>query len=396
MERAHINPLSECAETTENNLIWLCREKQGNDPGCHGLFDKEFASIVAMRKCKKRQVEGLRPVHRGMMLCLRNLYGPSFLQQGHPNKELAFLQKQQSPYTPGSEEWSNLQITIAEVTRRKTTKNALIRAMEEIDKVDIDTLSDSAEQSRYYYEKGYIYLLSGKPDQAFFQFSVGRATQEKRITEAGNRWRWAAHTCLMVQANRLIEAAEPSKGWTWNKISKAMSEALEHAKIAADLTQPVGNVSLMSLVPEEYEEYRHANRWVQNCILHLVKPKIALKHHRKALEYLELASRRWESMDVSSGWDSGFRPTYLTLYGQAILLRARTKEELKEALAYLVRSMVLLIGLQVRNPEGIRDTLFSTASGLRRLKDPIHTRVTEIAKRCRDFNSWRHPFVIKS
>lgn len=392
MERAHINPLSECAKTNENNLLWLCKEKEGEDPGCHTLFDKGFASAVAMRECKQRQVKGLKPVLRKKMLRLRNLYGPASLQQGHPKPELASLRKQQSRHTPGSEEWSRLQIRIAEVTRRRTTKNALTRAMAEIGKIDADALSDSADQSRYYYEKGYIYMLSGRPDQAFLQFSSARDAVEREITEAGNRWRWAANTCLIAQVSRLLKAADSSKGWNWNRISKEISEALEHAKTAMDETRPAGGVSSKSVAPDEY---RHASRWVQNCTLHLVKPAIARKHVRKAQEFLKLAEKRWESMDVSGGWDSGFRPTYLSLYGQAILLRARSREEYREALKYLVRCMVLLIGLRVRQPEGIRDTLFSIASSLRQLKDPVHAKVAETAARCRDFSSWTHPFVTK-
>lgn len=392
LEAAHISPLSECARTTENNLILLCKEEAGKtEPGCHSLFDNGYASIKSIRECRENWVKRLRPVYRQRMLKLRHLYGPSALQQGHLRKELAYLRKLQSEQLSKSEVWSLLQIRIAEITRRRTKKNALNRAMAELDEVTIRNLSSPAQYARYYYEMGYINLLSGRLETAFSDFLSGRKALDKEISKPSNRWRWAAHTCLIAQVSRLLRASGLTTGWTWSKINKELNKALNQAQIAMDETKATNGNNLQNVTSEEY---RHASRWVQNSYLHLVKPAIARNHIRKCQEYLKLAEKKWESMDVSSGWDAGFRPTQLSLYGQVTLLSADTKEQLQEALSYLVRSMVLLIGYRRQQPEGIRDVLYSIAFTLKQLDDSVNNQVARIAERCGDFSSWLNPFVI--
>jgi hypothetical protein len=327
------------------------------------------------------------------MLKLKNLYGASALQRGHLRKELADLRGQQCRQSVGSETWSILQIRIAEITRRRTTKDALSRAIAELDRVEVRNLSSPAHCARYYYEKGYINLLGGRIEAAFLDFLSGRKALEKEISRPINRWRWAAHTCLIAQVSRLLSAAGLSAGWTWSKINKELHNALDQAQIAMEETKPTNPEDVDHVTAEEY---RHASRWVLNCYLHLVKPAIARNRVRECKKYLALAGEKWETVDVSSGWDAGFRPTQLCLYGQVLLLSAGTKECFQEALSYLVRAMVLMIGYRRQQPEGIRDLLYSSAFALKEIDDSTHSQVARIAERCWDFSSWLKPFVIKN
>ena len=77
------------------------------------------------------------------------------------------------------------------------------------------------------------------------------------------------------------------------------------------------------------------------------------------------------------------------------LVLAGDNNAVDEALAYLVRSVVLQIGLRRQQPEGVRDLLFCIADALQEKSDRIHQEIHSIASRCVDFSSWFNPFVPK-
>ena len=103
------------------------------------------------------------------------------------------------------------------------------------------------------------------------------------------------------------------------------------------------------------------------------------------------AAKNWRSMDLSSGWDVGFRATQLLLYGKLKLAQQSGRRGACGALPYLVRSLVGMVGLKQQQPEGIRDLLNAIAEALERSNDPCHKEVKRVAKMCVDFSSWFHP-----
>jgi hypothetical protein len=201
LETAHITPLSECAETTKDNLLLLCKERP-SDPelGCHTLYDQGYCSVADMRECQKRWAAGLPPTTRDYMIQLRGAFGPRPQQQGYLKAGLKHLKNKQASEPVGSEEWNSLQIQIAELTRRRAKKDALKRASAEILKVNPENLNRDSLKSRYFYEKAYIEFLSGRLDNAFEDFYVGREALKANLTNAENRWRWAAEALFYLPA----------------------------------------------------------------------------------------------------------------------------------------------------------------------------------------------------
>lgn len=378
LEAAHIAPLAECQRTRLADLVWLCRARpRVRRPGCHTLFDRGYSSADEVRKARRRWKTGRKPLLRRRMQEQLRQFGTRAQQQGHLKKEIDRLRAKHSGLSPKSDEWIHLQIDIAELERRRTRKDALSVARAEIAKVPVERITDSVWRSRYYYEKGYIELLSGRPREAFAAFNGTRSEL--------SGWRLAAHTALVAQASRIMNEARMSGGWSWQTIEKELLKALVCAKNDVRSFRRAGL--------QRAEERRHAQRWVQNCLLHLMKPAIGLGKLKRAELWWNQAAKNWQKMDLSSGWDVGFRSTQLFLYGKLRLAQHSRRGGATEALPYLVRSLVRMVGLRQQQPEGSRDLLYAIAEALERKGDPLHMRVRKVAENCVDFSSWFHPYL---
>ena len=98
-------------------------------------------------------------------------------------------------------------------------------------------------------------------------------------------------------------------------------------------------------------------------------------------------------MDLSSGWDVAARVTLLSLFGRLVLGGGSAKQA-SEALPYLVRALVLLLGTRRQQPEGVRELLFAIARGIRALGEQGRSkRLGRVADACKDFSSWINPYV---
>ncbi len=387
LEAAHISPLAECSKTKEENLLFLCKEKdKSKQLGCHTLFDQGYCSIQAITSCRKQWKAEKPATLRVQMLKLRELYGPQPQLLGHLGKQLKNLRHKQDSFSTSSEEWNSLQIQVAELTRRRARRDALQKAEKEISEVDRNHLKSSPLRSRYHYEKAYIELLSGRLDKAFEDFLLGRNALDSDLNGRGNRWRWAAHTSLLAQISCIMRYKGSNKKWSWKDIEKELSKGLRYSRQAVNEA-----VELLKADDSQASrmDYRNASRWVQNCLVHLVKPYIATGKLDLASRQWNKAKQNWLSMDVSSGWDSGFRATHLWLYGKLLYEQGR----IDDAIHHLVRSLVLLLGARRQQPEGIRDLLFTLADALGRKKDPRHKSIRSVASRCYEFSSWFNPYI---
>jgi len=318
------------------------------------------------------------------MLAVFERYVHQPQQRGHLTKQLSALRTKLASLQPTSTEWHEVQLNIAEVVRRRARADALEQARREIQRVDPDRLHPR-ERARFHYERAYIGMLLGDLRQAFRDFDRGRTVLSEMGTP-GNGWRWAAHTALVAQVSRIMSSHGVTGGWSWNRVRDELTVALNAAR--ADLAA----LQSASDVPES--ELRNASRWIQNCLLHLVKPDIAQRRLKAAHKRFGDAARYWRTMDIARGWDAGFRPTLLSLYGHVALGSATSDEDIRIGMGYLVRGAALLLGLRRQQPEGIRDLLFGIADGLRRLQQPVRERrIRAIAEGAVEYSSWFNPPV---
>src|SRR5258706_1717270 len=265
LEAAHIAPLSECETTSLENLLWLCRRRKGRqgvaNAGCHTLFDDGCCSIADMRECRCRWAEGSPANYRDHMIALRTQFGTTQLQQGNPKKELNERVARRDATNSDDDEWHERQVDVAEARRRLARIGAMDRAQVEIGKVDYEKLS-CRYKSRYHYERGYIALLRGQLPAALADFDTGR---KLLINDAaGDGWRWASHTALFAQVSCVMRSSSGEKGWSWGQTRDELSQALSRAE-----------EDVIALNSGDQTELRHAQRWVQNCMIHLIKPEIA-------------------------------------------------------------------------------------------------------------------------
>jgi len=183
-----------------------------------------------------------------------------------------------------------------------------------------------------------------------------------------------------------MRAGDTAGGWSWNSVLRQLADGLGKAR--ADLkelhdTDGIGE-----------SELRNSSRWVYNCLVHLVKPDLAQGRVNAARKRWDEAAKYWRTMDITSGWDAGSRSNLLALYGQIALASAASEEDARNALPYLVRALVLLLGLRRQQPEGVRDLLFGIADGLRRVGEGTRGgQIMAVAAACVDYSSWFHPSV---
>jgi len=384
LEAAHISPLAECSTTYRKNLLLLCREQKGaKELGCHALFDQGYCSIREMINCRKDWMANKPATLRSLMLELKSRYGPQPQLQGHFRKELQNLRKKQNSCSPKSQEWHILQIQIAEVTRRRAKKDSIERAWNEITQVNPKEIQSTPLLSRYFYEKAYIELLSGHLNDAFMDFYEGRRALESDINAPGNRWRWAAHTSLLAQLSCIRRYKHTRAKWSWDTIRKELIKALNYSRAAKNAALKSG------LNQDRGQDYRNSSRFVQNCLVHLMKPYIAKGQLSIASKQWKRAYNNWLGMNISNGWDTGFRTTHLWLYGKLLFERG----QIDDAVAHLVRSLVCLLGPRRQQPEGIRDLLFTLGTVLKKKNDPMYKRVLSVASRSYEFSSWFNPCV---
>lgn len=389
LELAHISPLAESASTTLANLLWLCSKPgRGRKPGCHRLFDTGFASIAEMKVWSAKWIDGGTCNGRDVML-ERFRDGDRPLQRGSLARELNTLRSKQDELPKRGPQWQEIQIRIAEVTRRRARKDALRRALSEIEVVNVRLIDNPRTTSRYFYEKGYIHLLSGDFERARANFLRGRNAIDDEEDSPSKRWRWTAHTALVCQCERQLSAGgSPSENVrSWGKVRESLMTALNSCTDSIRILQ---RKLRRTVALESSDDLRHSRRWLQNCYLHLLKAEIALDRKSAAMKLWSTSVSNWEKMNVLTGWDTGFRPTYLHL-GAMMSFKVSTGEN-DLALARLVRCMVLHLGARQQQPEGIRDVLFTMAEALELQGDRRHRIVSRVAQKSVDNSSWFYPY----
>jgi tetratricopeptide (TPR) repeat protein len=386
LELAHIVALQEGGEPRTRNLIFLCGSNKKVQPGCHQLFDMGCYSVKKMFDLRKRWTNrGAGDIRKEMIkLYKRRLSIPA---QGNkrdgPLKGVQELitkkyyrnaikkLKEMLNYVNHDDKVETI-IKIAETERRRATRNGLLKAIKYISDIVPEEVPEGI-RSWYWYEIGYIELLTGNSERALQSFSISRDSLKKEQSAYGGKW--AAATSILVQINCGLRLRHKRFSWSWNKQKKELNEALKKAS----------------------KDYSYlGKRWVSNCLWHLARLELAQEHYSKAWNKWRTANNHWHKMDILSGWDAGIRPTILSLKGQICLRMAKSNKEYKKALKFLSRALTQIIGGLPQHPEGMRDLLFAIADAFEGIgESPCHTkRLRDVARKTMDGSSWLNPYYV--
>ncbi len=382
LEAAHIVPLEECGETIAENIVPLCRRprRKGGDAGCHQLFDSGYGSVKEVQQVR------FEWRNRTSRFSLRELmvqrYAKHLQQQANiGSKKLSEIQallsrgatvkaikeaKRQLDTTTDEKDAFSLKLKIIEIMRRRSASGALEKAAKDFNLLSSEAGVPPDLAAWFHYEGGYINMLLGQYEIArrYFQESLDA------ITKGSDGWegKWVSAASVLVQSTIALKGSDAPLA----ELERTLSEARRIAKCASET---------------------HGKRWVASCNWHLVKVNFVKNDIQAADSCWRKAQQHWHDMTVLDGWSIGFRPTILTITGELLSEQAQSSSDAKNALRYLTRGLVLLVGASRRHFEGVRDLLFGTAHMLHFIgKDSHAKRVENIASRTRDGCSWRFPY----
>ena len=380
LRAAHIVPVAECGDTTEDNLVPLCdRDKQnGQAFGCHWLFDSGYASVDEMKEARTRWTSNESSFQLRVQMVKRyerhqkspSTIGSSgndgiqeLLTRGAPVVALREAEKCLEKTTDAKKRF-DLRLKIVELRRRRSARGELERASELYRELSKENKVPPDSKSRFHYEGGYLQLLLGHHDKAKgeFQISLRRVDKKKRHWEG----QWSAAALLVVLTTIACEGAKAP----FSQLRRMLEKALSAAHDASEL---------------------HGKRWVANCLLHLASLSLAEGDQRRAKECLEKAIDHWRKMTVLDGWDRAFRPLLLAVTGEVLAAHAHARCDAENALKYLTRALVGIIW-RGQNLSGVRDVLSAMVPMLRLVGQQSHARrVQDVASRVRDGASWMSP-----
>jgi tetratricopeptide (TPR) repeat protein len=246
--------------------------------------------------------------------------------------------------------------------RRRAANGALEDAARHFEKLGERPIPEK-RRSSYLYEGGYIQLLLGYHENALQYFIKG----SELLDPTRDGWQWAAAASLVFQCRVILR----DRATHWDDLLQMNQEA---EQLSAASEGPA------------------AARWVLNCQLHRVRALIAKGDLVEAAAVHERAMARWGGMITATGWDKAFRPAFLPISGVLKACLASSATDAQEALRYLARAAVGLLG-GGGNPEQIRDVLFASADMFMILGEKGHaTKLRETAARTRDGSSWLEPY----
>ncbi len=383
LHAAHIVPVAECGETTEDNLVPLCDRDEPNGPrsGCHRLYDSGCASVCEMKETWNRwrnreSVFSLREAmvqrykcHQKSPSTIGSSESDGIQQQFTRGALVGALRNTEGLLgkTTDAKERFRLRLKIVELHRRRSARGELELASKLYEELSTEDNIPADFKSWFHYEGGYLQLLFGCHDIARREFQTALSALDRN--EEYWQGRWSSAASLVVQTTIACEGAKAP----FCRLREMLEEALSAARGAREL---------------------HGKRWVFNCLLHLTNLSLTEGDARGAQKNLEKAIDHWHKMTVLEGWDRAFRPTVLAVTGKVLAQNARGQRDAEKALKYLTRALVGILW-QGENLANTRDVLFAMAPMLRLVgKDTHAKRVQDVASRVRDGASWVFPYRV--
>ena len=366
-KKAHILPVAEGWATTDDNIIWLCERpgKQTASDGCHWLFDHGYTSANEITAAKS--AEGEAAFQLGPQLRSRyNDFGPSPRESGHYRKWQKALAAERKGIEHDYATFAKLTIEIAECSRRRPTKDSLKRALSILDNVTPDKIVVLHLLARYYYERGYIFFLQGGLSESRKLFATPLEQLTDYESNPASAWRWAAHRAMITQIDLLLAQGDPPA--QAKRLPSFRDELIEVLKVVLKAERELNIPNPWNADPETRRDRAMVGRWVQNMLHDLCRIEVLMGNKDQSLHYLTRALDRWKDRHLANRWESPFKPLLVSLRGHVQLLRASCDSEVREAVGYLIRALVLFRG-QSQQPEWTADILRGIGNGLTSLGD---------------------------
>jgi tetratricopeptide (TPR) repeat protein len=382
-KRAHILPVSEGWPTTANNVVLLCERpgKATAHDGCHWLFDNGYACVNEILEVAASTGSAAAKQLASNMRTRHSTFGTSARESGHYRKWQKELRSKTGKCIGEYSKFAELILQVAESARRRTTKNALSKALLVIEEIDHAKIEDTYVRSRYLYERGYIYFLQGRWGEAHTLFLAGINDLFLAQDNPGNAWRLAAFRAMACQVQLL---AHPPQIEAFRLCRAELSDVLYVLlQVESDLAIP----DPWAVSSEARLNQMLAGRWAQNIHLYLCRIDVLMGDAVQARTRLEITLERWKRYHRANGWEACFKPLLVSLRGHVELLTASSDDDVRKALGFLVRALVMFRG-RSQQPESISDILRGIGRGLRRLKNGDASYFFRVAERCSDAASW--------
>jgi len=382
LEAGHVVALEEGGKTTAENLLPLCNRphKKGKYAGCHKLFDDGFASVAEMKNAKLAWINGnvdyqLR--NRMVDRYIKHRSQPANIGSGEPNIIQSLLTKSATVKaiaaaesliikTSDEKEKFRLRLKIIEIMRRRSARGALEKSAKLFTVLEKEKSIPEDFKSWFHYEGGYINLLFGNHERARQRFRLSLDA----IDKGTKYWegKWASAASVLIQATLAVKGQDAP---------------------FANFRKSLGKIERMTKSAEEL----HGKRWLSNCLWNSIRLNLVENKIKEAHESWNKAQEHWHNITVLEGWDKGSRSTILAIGGELFACSAQKTSDAKNALRFLVRGLVLLIGARRNHPEGIRDLLFATERMLYLIGKRSDAKIVhDVALRTRDGSSWIAPY----
>lgn len=353
LDAAHIIPLEIGARTNEDNIILLCKP-------CHKYYDCGHLSINAMSKVAEEWRRGISPQKTRKPLSSVHPPKPSItlppdslrttfdavLQMQRERKFVKAIRavvRELDNNNLTETERIYLQIKRAELFRRRSAKEVVHQALQYLLEINPQRIS-AKYLPVYYYELNYVHRLMGNHNEAA---RVVRRSAEASLAYSGGR---PQVDYVAASANELL-----CNMATIEKLSKNQVRDFERRLIE------------LKIVSDKCGEY-WGGRWALNCTAHTLQVRIKAHDVKGSWELLDELRNLYFDSDVTNGWDSGGYHTISLLEGLIHVLFPKSAQDVDTGIGMLARSFMTRLGPRQR-PEGIRDSGFGLAIGMRKTKD---------------------------
>ncbi len=394
LEAAHVEALEECGTTWIENLLPLCRRYgvKGREQGCHTLFDDGHISVNRIKELRKNWMTNNLDIIRDNLeksweqndqQTMNMGTGStdeiqSVVNRGHYRKAIGIIKRKISQKNLKEHDKIRYKIKILELNRRRTAKKALEDAEKMYDELMKSNIPSDLK-SWFYYESGYLFKIKGDHKQARKNFVKSFETSTFKKNDD--------HAKQAAALSLILQSAIPEL--LWQKNTEKISNKKYHMRLN-ELEKELDNVEKIASKAHNM----HGMRWVSTCKWHKALFQVVKGDIKQAYINLLHSQEDWHERTVGTGLTLASRPHINAIAG-IVYGHKGNKEDARNAMVFLSRAMIGLLGKNRLRPEGIRDIFFTMSKCLELLGDKHKKnhviKLSEVTNSIQDGSSWIYP-----